>query len=59
MSCPYVRRSGFSVRNQDLQVAVGELPPIAIWPEIWVWDDERFREAQEILADLPSQEGKT
>ena len=42
----------FSIRNEDLQTAVGELPQIAVWPEIWIQDDERFHEAQEILADF-------
>ena len=42
----------YSVRNQDLQMAKGELPPQVIWPEIWIWDEERSQEAHEILANL-------
>lgn len=42
----------FEVKNIALQTALGELPPTAIWPEIWVLDDDRFSEAREILEDL-------
>ena len=49
----------YSVRNEDLQVAAGELPVLDTWPEIWIHDAERFHEAQEILADLGHSDGKT
>jgi hypothetical protein len=42
----------YVVKNEALGVAAGELPPIAMWPEIWVLDDERLEEARTILAEL-------
>lgn len=36
-------------RNKDLAIAVGELPPIECWPELWIVDDERYEEAQKIV----------
>jgi len=37
------------VKNLYLSSAVGELPPIECWPELWVVDDARYAEAQEVL----------
>ena len=45
----------FTVRNEALRSGMGELPPIAIWPEIWITEDARFAEAEEILRDLPAE----
>jgi hypothetical protein len=43
----------YTVRNEALRIAMGELPPMDIWPEIWITDEARFGEAEEILRDLP------
>jgi len=42
----------FSVRNEDLRIASGDLPPMDIWPEIGIHDDTDLREAEEVLGDL-------
>jgi hypothetical protein len=36
-------------KRLDLSCAAGELPLIECWPELWVIDDARQREAQAIL----------
>lgn len=48
------REIPFVVKNEALGVALGELPPVEIWPELWVADDARFDEAEEVLRDLQS-----
>ena len=37
------------VRNLYLGAAMGEIPPIECWPELWVVDDERYEEAEAVL----------
>ena len=37
------------VKNLYLSAAVGELPPIECWPELWVIDDARYAEAREVV----------
>ncbi|MFQ5658909.1 MAG: DUF2007 domain-containing protein [Gammaproteobacteria bacterium] len=37
------------VRNQNLSSALGELPPIECWPEIWVSNDDDYRQAMKIV----------
>jgi len=37
------------VRGEFLAVAVGELPPIECWAELWVVDDDRHDEAAELV----------
>src|SRR5687767_4108163 len=37
------------LRNVHLSGAMGELPPIECWPELWVLDDEKYARAQGIL----------
>jgi hypothetical protein len=37
------------VKNLYLSSAVGELPPIECWPELWVIDDAKHAEAREVL----------
>jgi hypothetical protein len=37
------------VRNSYLAAAMGEIPPIECWPELWVVEDEQFEEAQAVL----------
>jgi hypothetical protein len=49
------RGIAFTVRNEALGVAMGELPPIDIWPELWVIEDARFGEAEAILRDLQAE----
>ncbi|MCZ7592130.1 MAG: DUF2007 domain-containing protein [Kiritimatiellae bacterium] len=48
------REIPFIVKNEALGVALGELPPVEIWPELWVGDDTQFDEAEEVLRDLQS-----
>jgi hypothetical protein len=36
-------------RNVHLTAGMGELPPIECWPELWVWDDEKYARAKAIL----------
>jgi hypothetical protein len=38
-----------AVKNQYLSAALGELPPIECWLELWVLDDARFAEARTVL----------
>jgi hypothetical protein len=38
-----------TVKNLYLAGAVGELPPIECWPELWVLDDQRYAEARRVL----------
>lgn len=37
------------IKNTYLSSAVGEIPPIECWPELWVVDDARYGDAQEAL----------
>lgn len=37
------------IKNQNLAGAIGELPPIECWPEIWIIDDEEFDHAQDLI----------
>ncbi|MFQ5902314.1 MAG: DUF2007 domain-containing protein [Candidatus Binatia bacterium] len=37
------------VKNMYLTGAVGEIPPIECWPELWVVDDARYAEAQAVV----------
>jgi hypothetical protein len=37
------------VRNRDLSMTVGEVPPIETWPSLWVLDDGQASAAQEIV----------
>lgn len=41
------------VRNLYLSGGVGELPPTAIWPELWV-DDEHYERARRLIDELLS-----
>ena len=40
---------GCVVKNSYLASAMGEIPPIECWPELWVLEDERYQEAQAVL----------
>ena len=37
------------LRNESLQGGVGSLPPLEVWPEIWVADEESFEKGTQIL----------
>jgi hypothetical protein len=37
------------LRNQNLAGALGELPPIECWPELWIIEDGRFAEAEKLV----------
>lgn len=37
------------LKNQNLAGAMGELPPIECWPEVWVLDDEDYDDALRIV----------
>jgi len=39
------------VRNRHLASGVGELPPIEVWPEVWVSDEDAFA-AERLVAEL-------
>ena len=45
------------VRNEALGAALGEVPPIAAWTEVWIADDARLAEATAIarasMTDAP------
>ena len=37
------------IKNQNLAGAIGEIPPIECWPEVWIINDENFSEATAII----------
>jgi len=39
----------YTIRNQYLSGAIGELPPTEFWPEVWVTHDEDFQRAMAIV----------
>jgi hypothetical protein len=40
------------VRNALLLGAMGELPPAAVPPEVWIVDDDDYARAMQLVADL-------
>ena len=40
------------VKNQSLAGALGELPPLECWPEIWVADESDYARAEEIISAI-------
>ncbi len=40
------------IKNNYLSGALGELPPTAAWPEVWVIHDTDFTRAETILRDI-------
>lgn len=46
------------VRNLYLAGGAGELPPTAIWPEIWV-DDEDYALARRLIDEMLGNSGDT
>ncbi len=45
------------IRNETLFMAAGELPPISVWPELWV-EDSQYDSAREIIKMALSDEVK-
>ena len=45
------------MKNQNLVGAMGELPPIECWPEVWVINDEDYSEAVHIIDSATSDSG--
>lgn len=41
-----------TIKNTYLAGAVGELPPVECWPELWVIDDARSAEARGVLRSV-------
>lgn len=39
------------VKNQNLAGAMGEIPPLECWPEIWVTRDEDYQRAMDIVRE--------
>ena len=37
------------IKNQLLAGAIGEIPPIECWPEVWIMDDEDYSDAMELI----------
>ena len=37
------------IKNQHLSSAMGEIPPIECWPEIWIHSDEDYDRAMKIV----------
>ena len=37
------------LKNQNLSGAMGELPPIECWPEVWVINDFDYKQAMQIV----------
>lgn len=40
------------IKNLGLSGAIGEIPPIECWPEIWIMNDDDFKEAMEIIKSV-------
>ncbi len=40
------------VKNEALAGAIGEIPPIECWPEVWITDDDDYDRAREIIQEL-------
>ncbi len=37
------------IKNQNLAGAIGELPPVECWPEVWVVHEEDYSQAMKIV----------
>ncbi|NKB38231.1 MAG: DUF2007 domain-containing protein [Gammaproteobacteria bacterium] len=42
------------VKNQTLAGALGEIPPLECWPEIWITTDQDLVRAEEIVKSVRS-----
>lgn len=38
-----------TVRGEFLSGAVGELPPVECWAELWIVDDDRYDDAMDVV----------
>ncbi|MBS34318.1 MAG: hypothetical protein CMO26_00170 [Thiotrichales bacterium] len=47
------------VKNEFGSSGMGELPPIEVWPELWVLDDRQFDEAVSIVSVAALDNGVT
>ena len=43
------------IKNLNLTGAVGEIPPIECWPEIWILHDEDYNQAHSIIEGLTKE----
>ncbi len=46
------------VKNLNLAGAMGELPPLECWPEIWILHDEDYDHANTIIEDMTKESNK-
>lgn len=37
------------IKNQNLSSAMGEIPPIECWPEVWILDDDFYDRAMDLI----------
>jgi len=44
------------VKNRQLTTALGEVPPIEAWLELWIYDDADAERAEKLVADVTSVE---
>src|SRR5690554_3081375 len=47
------------IRNQHLAGAIGEIPPIECWPEVWIMHDEDYAEAMDIINAVSVKEDES
>ncbi len=40
------------LKNSYLSGAIGELPPMAVWPEIWIVNDDDLPRARQVMQDV-------
>lgn len=40
------------IKNEALSGAIGEIPPIECWPEVWITDDDDYDRAKAIIENL-------
>ena len=44
------------IKNQNLSGAIGELPPIECWPEVWILDEEDYGKTMQIINALTNEQ---
>lgn len=44
------------IKNENLFMAAGHLPPLDCWPELWLADDSQYDQACKIIDDVLSSE---
>ena len=45
------------LRNEFLNMAAGELPPIECWPEVWIIDDSDEERAKKLVDEVTGEAG--